>query len=241
METHIFLLCYNESVLIPHTVSHYKKYLPSCKITIYDNESTDNSVEVAKSLNCDVITFSSQNIQNEYIQQELKNNCWKNIESGWVIVADMDEFLCVKESELIEEKKQGTTMLNVLGVDMVGESDTIDLTDIDFQQIKKISTENSHNNSKKLCFLRESIVEMNYLKGAHVCYPVGDITLSSNIYINKHMNYLGLNYYINKMIKRYERNEIMRQHHLNGHYSNDIEEITQRYKNALNSCIKTNF
>lgn len=58
---------------------HYKKYLPSCKITIYDNESTDNSKELALLLGCEVITWNSNNIIDDYLYINIKNNCWKTV------------------------------------------------------------------------------------------------------------------------------------------------------------------
>jgi glycosyltransferase involved in cell wall biosynthesis len=234
MDINVFLLCFNESALLPHTINHYKKYLPNCKITIYDNESTDNSVEIAKKLGCNVFSFSSNNIFNDQINMELKNSIWKNCNSGWIIVGDMDELLCITEIELMKEMELGTTILQINGYDMIGESETIDLTDIDLQKINKYIINNYE--SKKLCFLREAIIDINYNPGAHECNPNGNIVYSSHIYINKHMSILGLNFLINKFTKRYERSEKMRR--LKGwciHYTLDIDKIKEIYKNSIDN------
>ena len=127
MNINIFLLCFNESALLPHTVKHYKKYLPSCKITIYDNESSDNSVEIAKNLGCEVISWNSNNMLDEFLQMCFRNKIWKNCTDGWIIMADMDEFVCVTEEDLEKEMNEGVTILNIVGYDMIGESETIDL------------------------------------------------------------------------------------------------------------------
>jgi ribosome-associated toxin RatA of RatAB toxin-antitoxin module len=234
MDINIFLLCFNESALLPHTVNHYKKYLPSCKITIYDNESTDNSVEIAKKLGCSVVSWNSNNIHDENLQIELRNSIWKKCNSGWIIMADMDEFLCVTEIELMKENDLGTTILKIDGYDIIGESKTIDLTDVDLQKINKYIKNNYE--SKNLCFLREAIIDMNYGPGSHSCNPEGNIVYSSNVYINKHMSTLGLNYLINKQIKRYERNEKMRLKGWNTHYTQDIDKIKEMYKNSMDNC-----
>jgi hypothetical protein len=236
MDINIFLLCFNESALLPHTIKHYKKYLPSCKITIYDNESTDESVKIAKDLGCSVISWNSNNCIDDFKYLEIKNNCWKNVEKGWIIIADMDEFLCVTEDDLNNELKLGTTILSIKGYDMIGESDTLDLSDIDLQEIKK-GVEN-HFESKKLCFLRDKIEEINYIIGAHYCFPQGEIIqYSSTIYINKHMSSLGLKFITNKNIARFERSEKMRSINQATHYLNNIIEIEEIYKRQLNNCI----
>jgi hypothetical protein len=237
MEINVFLLCYNEGYLLPHTINHYKKYLPSCKITIYDNESTDNSVEIAKSHGCEVVSWSSGNIHNEHIQIHLRNNVWKKIGNGWIIMADMDEYVCVTETELLEEMNNGTNILQIEGKDMIGESDTLDLTDIDLQEIKKYVEHTGE--SKNLCFLREKIIEMNYGPGSHFCDPNGvngERKYSSKKYINKHMSNLGLKFITNKNTKRYERNEEMRKIGWNGHYSNNIDNIKRDYMHLLDNC-----
>jgi len=234
MDINVFLLCYNESVMIPHTVKHYKTYFPSCKITIYDNESTDDSVEIAKKLGCSVISWNSNNCIDDFKYVDIKNNCWKSVESGWIIMADMDEFLCVTEEELLKEKNLGTTILEIYGFDMIGESETTDLTDIDLQQIKKCVY--NHYLNKKLCFLREKITDIDYGLGCHDCKPKGEINYSSTIYLNKHMKMLGLQYFTNIIIARHERSENMRNQGFNIHYISDIEKIKETYLHAINNC-----
>jgi hypothetical protein len=234
MNINVFLLCFNESNLIQHTIKHYKKYLPSCKITIYDNESTDNSVEIAKKLGCSVISWNSNNVIDDFKYVDIKNNCWKSIEKGWIIMADMDEFLCVTEEELMKEMESDVSILNIKGYDMIGESETDDLSDIDLQNIKKYI--DNHYESKKLCFLREKINEINYNCGAHACDPKGNIIYSSTVYINKHMSSLGLKFLTNKYIERYKRAENMRKHGMATHYTSDIDKIKNLYTYSINNC-----
>ena len=128
----------------------------------------------------------------------------------------------------------GTTILQIDGYDIIGESKTIDLTDIDLQKINKYIKNNYE--SKNLCFLREAIIDMNYGPGSHTCNPKGNIVYSSNIYINKHMSTLGLNFLINKQIKRYERSKKMRLKGWSLHYTQDINKIKKMYKESIDNC-----
>lgn len=233
MNINIFILCFNESILLPHTIHHYKKYLPSCKITIYDNKSSDNSVDIARSLNCKIISWDSNNIIDDYKYRDIKNNCWKKIKDGWIIMIDMDEWLCITEKELLKEEKNGTTILNIKGVNIIGESKKKDLSDVDLNLINKCV--DYKKESKKLCFLRPYIKEINYGYGAHKCNPIGKIKHSTNIYINKHMSNLGLIFLTEKMINRYNRSKKMRENNLATHYTNNVLEIINNYYTLLNN------
>ena len=102
---------------------------------------------------------------------------------------------------------------------------------INLEEIKRYV----HNTrlSKRLCFLREAITDMNFGPGSHTCNPKGRVKYSSKIYTNKHMNYLGLNYYINKITGRYERSHKMRERGWSTHYTGEVAEIEKRYKDQL--------
>jgi len=228
----IFILCYNESILLPHTIKHYRTYLPNSKIIIYDNESNDNSVEIAKNLGLHVIDFTTNNKLNEMKQTKIKNNCWKNVDDGWIIVIDMDEWLCVTEQDLKNEMDNGTNILRVKGLQMIGESLNDDVSDIDLHTIDKCIDCKEEN--KNICFYRRDIEDINYTLGAHKCTPVvKNIKYSDKVYINKHMAYLGIKFIINKTISRYNRSEDMRNLKLACHYTDNIKIIELRYNNLL--------
>ena len=81
---------------------------------------------------------------------------------------------------------------------------------------------------------------MNYNLGALFCDPRprdSGLIYSENAYWNKHMNYLGLPYYMNKILGRYERSELMRSKDLDIQYTNDIDLITRRYYWVLENSI----
>ena len=188
MDVYIFLLCYNEEVLLPHTVAHYRMHIPDCYIIIYDNMSTDNSVVIAEKLGCLVIPFKTSGMD-DTVQSRIKDTCWKNIKKGWVICADMDEWLCITDIDLLDEYNKGTTVITTNAYQIYGDSNTITLEDINLHKLQSGWYEKCMN--KKLCFLVSKINSAKYSSpGGHNVAFTGEINYSKKKYIIKHMEYL---------------------------------------------------
>ena len=229
----IYIFCFNEEVLLPHTIHHYKKYLPNSNITILDNMSNDNSVNIAKKLGCKIIQFNTGNKMNNHVKKYYSNNVWKKNKKGWVIIADMDEWLCVNEKDLINENNNGSTILKVKGVNMIGQSNLLNLKDIDLHKINYGIDNKSE--SKSMCFNVKYIKDMNYGIGQHKCNPIGVVKYSSKVYLNKHMEYLGLNWILNKRKNRLLRRN-KNHNNISTHYIKSSDEVKEEYINSLNNC-----
>ena len=52
------------------------------------------------------------------------------------------------------------------------------------------------------------------------------------------MAYLGLNFIIDKMKKRFKRSTRMRSVGMAIHYTNNVNEVTNRYNTKLKNCYK---
>jgi glycosyltransferase involved in cell wall biosynthesis len=232
MNITIFLLCYNEELLLPLALKHYRDRFPTAKFVLVDNYSTDNSHNIAKENDMEIKQFESSNCQNEETMMHIRNNIWKDVKSGWVIMCDMDEWLEITEKDLINEEEKGITIITTNGFNIVGNSKTIDLSDIDIFSLNEGVY--NDNFSKRILF-KVPDVEINFWWGAHTCRPLGNVIYSENIYILKHMNYLGAEYLVEKHRKRYARNELMRYRGMNGHYSNEQEKVIHDFNTIYDS------
>lgn len=230
-DINIFLLSYNEEILIKHTIKHYKKFIPNCKITIMDNKSTDKSVEIAKKEGCNIIIWGDTEEIDDYKYTELKNNIWKNINNGWIIVCDMDEWLCITTEELELEKINGTTFLDTHGYHMVSNSKCSLLSDINLHSI----TEGVYWRFKPMCFLRPEIKETNFDIGIFNHNMKGKLKKSSKKYLFKHMGgFMSYEFYKNKTINRHLRKKSKTPA---THYTNNIEKLQKNYNEMLKKKI----
>jgi len=235
MSISIFLLCYNEELMLPHTLKHYRTRFPNASITIFDNYSTDRSATIAEEAGCRVIKYDSKEQQDEKLLIWIRSHLWKDyVDKGWVIMCDMDEWLDATEEDLKAEEAKGTTILTTQGINMVGESTLADYSDIDLFDIKKGYLDD--NMSKRICFQYPAI-SMEFWYGAHKCFPQGRIQYSQKTYFLKHYDFLGAEYLVAKHKRRYERNEVSRMNGINQHYMNEREKSLQIYRTALSKAV----
>ena len=187
----VYTLTYNEEHLIEFFINHYRKMFPDCYIKIFDNYSTDNTVEIAKSLGCEIEYFQSAEGINALDDREflkIKNNAWKNATTDWVIACDSDELLQITQDELIEEEKRGVTIIDTAGWHMINNvNNDINLSTMEMGWFDPIY-------SKKLLFNKKFISEINYDHGCHKYTPIGKIVFSSTKYGMLHYKFLSKEY-----------------------------------------------
>lgn len=231
LKIHIFLLCLNEEVMLPKTISHYKRIFPNCEITIADNGSTDESINIAKNLGCHIHSWTYDKIENLMMKgTEIRDNIWKTSSADWIIMCDMDEFLCMTYKDLENEDTQDTTIISTIGYEIFGDSQNEYLNDLDITTLTSGIQSNFFN--KPICFKRTSIVNINYIPGAHSANPVGVIKYSKKKYPLYHFNFLGLPWYIKKHIRRAQQKDKQKYSHGTSYYDKEVLRIKNYYNNV---------
>jgi hypothetical protein len=171
MNIHCYILTYDESRMIRHTINWYSGFCE--KIIIYDNESPDDTVQLAKWFpNVEVKTFSTDGLFHEGKMTKIRNECWKESrDADYVIVCDADEFLYSKNivQDLIELKRMGVAIPLTEGNNMVSGKFPDDYSMSITEQVK--TGVRAYNFDKRIIFDPKAVRSMNFGLGSHKFAP----------------------------------------------------------------------
>lgn len=177
----LITLCYNEIKCLPFAVDYWKRL--TNHVIVYDNGSTDGSIDFLKSLEGFVtlkhFEYKEDNKINDEELREFKNNIWKEYREqyDWIIVCDVDELLYVRDVEDFYNNinKNKWTIVKFHGIQLVSTRFPKYISDkaLAHKQIKYGVPDKKFD--KCLLFNCKSIEEMNYDYGAHMCHPKGNV------------------------------------------------------------------
>lgn len=198
----IYTFTFNEENFIRNFCEWYRHRFPHCDIVVFDNYSTDRTLEIAAEFGCFIRKWDTEGKFNDLELAHLKNNCWKNSLTDWNIVCDIDEFLDVFPKDL-----KGCNILRTCEVLMTSIHE---------------GRPHSVSGSKRICF-NKSVGNINFQVGAHKCFPNFPI-YSEQVFFLYHFRYNRYGRYkdINKrrLHKKYS-----------GHYSwNKIRQRFELWK-----------
>jgi hypothetical protein len=236
----LYTICYNEEIIIPFFIEHYKKFVN--KIVVYDNYSTDNSRKILSSytdINIIIKDYDSQNQIRDDLYLEIKNNCWKEDNSDFVIICDMDEFIYSENLIDFFNLNSNYDAFIPYGYEMVSDV----LPDVKNLNIfSQIGYGVPFTNYSKLCIFKPNKVkEINYEAGCHY----NDIIPKNLLIYNQtdlkllHYKHLNLNYVINKHLNYKERLSINNiEQNWGVHYTWDELKITEEFTKLIKNKTK---
>jgi hypothetical protein len=222
----VFTICYNEEVLMPYFLRHYLSFCNH--VTIYDNMSTDRSVEL-----CDgnskvtTIPFKSDDSLRDDMHKNIKNNCWKGSKADWVIVCDFDEFVYNFDGKVAKDY----TIISPEWWEMI--SDHLPTTKGQiYEEINQGIPKGRP--AKCLMFRPKFIKEINYAVGAHSLDAKGQVRmLNTNKILTLHYKMLSLKYYLDRTtLLRTRLSEMNKKKGWGFHYNFSEDSIIQYYQDS---------
>lgn len=228
----VYTLAYNEELLIQFMIDHYRERFPGCRIIVNDNMSTDDTVKIALDNDCEVMPFDTDNQFTDRRHMDIKNSCWKDALTDWVLMCDLDELLDINEAQLKTEENLGTSMIRCEGYDMINMEDNLDIAGMKYGVKSPMP-------GKFFLFNKKFISEINYGPGAHECKPIGTIAYSNKIYKVYHYASINENLTIEKF--KIYRKRLSSENIKNGwgtQYLMTPKEIHEEYAQERSKAIK---
>ena len=240
----IISLCYNEIKILPFALEYWKRIAGHA--IVYDNGSTDGSVEYLLKQNDFVelksFRYKEDNKINDEELRNFKNNIWKEYKDkyDWVIVCDIDEFLYIKNvdeflynlenNNIALVKPQGYQLISIYFPDT-------NIPDLLHNELKYGVRDKMFD--KCVMFNTHKVEEINFDYGCHKCHPKiidGAIYQKNDIYLF-HAKWLTWQYVDEKY--KSVQNKLSRFNIERGfgiEYQNNSEMIRQTFMNLIDRC-----
>jgi len=204
MIIHVYMMCFNEEVLMPYFLRHYGSFADH--IFVFDHYSDDKTVEIVKAFPKTTITpFGIAGKFDDTILLNLKNEAYKSSrgKADWVMIVDIDEFLYHPNLVYLLKnyKDKGITFPKITGFDMI--SDEVPTHP---GQIYETIKEGVHDTmfSKRAVF--NPSIDIKYFPGAHKCFPSGNIIESEKDDVKLlHYRFLSPYFIVNRIELRTSR------------------------------------
>ena len=237
----VYTFLYNEEHILPYFLKHYSQFVD--KIIVYNNMSTDNSIDILnnwKDCEIEIRDFSTDNQYDEGTLMKLRNECWKECNSDYVIVCDMDELLYHPDIKNFISKQSYVDYFTPTGYQMIGDEVPTDYTKQIYDIIQNGTEDVGY--SKNVLFKRKDLLETNYAAGAHLSSFQGSKRLVNCTTDNLkllHYKWLSVDYGIGKNTHYNDRTSTHSKRHGWGiHYTLKKKEMTDIYNKLKNKSKK---
>ena len=95
----VIIITHNEEIMLPFILDHYERLFTDVQFKIYDNLSTDKTVEIATERGCEVVSFHSEGMS-DTIHAQLKSKEAVINDATWKFLIDCDEAIYITQEEL---------------------------------------------------------------------------------------------------------------------------------------------
>ena len=244
MTIHLYTLCWNEMDILPFVIDYWKR-IPVTKAIVYDNGSTDGSVEYLKQFDWITVEHYDSDGMDDSILRDIKNTKWKQSrgKADWVIVCDMDEIVYSKDfvNVLEEASSNGYTAIDSKWYWFC--EDSLPEYKDDGLLLHQKCTKFYINPGKHLIFNPNEVTDINYSVGAHTARPTGNFKPyeSERVAVFHTNKGFGIEYKIDRYRKMNERlSEIDRRNRWSIHYGFSRQVLIDDYLNCQKKSFNVN-
>lgn len=226
VDIEIHIITHNEQIMLPYTLNWYRRMFKNPKFFIWDNNSFDKTLEIARVNNCTINSFETSGM-NDGMQSKIKSEAIRNCKATWCIVIDCDEELLINDADLLKTK---ANVIQLQGYNVFTHSNSPWESNLD--SIK------DDGYSKTVCIKTSEIASVDLAPGAHSISNIipkegFEVVYSIKEFKLVHMKHWSLKYNIERskyLASRQSEDNLKKRHSFHFAFSEEI------HTNYFNEC-----